>query len=142
MGIFKRFDHVSIGVEDMEKAKKLFEDVLGGEPMKDRGSSPEGFDWVTFQLGGNKVELVSPHKNGEGGVGRYIAKYGEGFHHVSIAVENIEQAIDYFKEKGLRVIGVNLERESFKHCYLHPKDTFGAMIQIFEESENTLEDAE
>ena len=143
MSIFKRFDHVSIGVKDMEKARKLFCDVLGGKPMRDKGTSKdEGFDWITFDLGGNKVELVSPHKPGEGGVGRYIEKSGEGFHHISIAVENIEEAVKYFEENGVRILGLNTERETWKHFYLHPKDTFGALIQVFQENPKTIEDAE
>ena len=141
MAVFKRFDHVSIGVKDMEKARKLFTEVLGAVPMKDKGESPEGFDWVTFMLGGSKVELVSPHKLGEGGVGRYIEKYGEGFHHISIAVDDIAEAIRHFESKGVRVLGAQLEENSWKHCYLHPKDTFGALIQVFEESEKTVDDA-
>lgn len=136
MSVFKRFDHVSIGVKDMDKAKKLFCDVLGGEPLKDQGSSGEGFDWFTFKLGGNKMEVVCP-TDGDGGVGRYIDKYGEGFHHVSIAVTDLKAAIEHFESNGVRVLGANFDSKVWKHCYLHPKDTFGAMIQVFEETENT-----
>lgn len=139
MGVFRRLDHVSIGVKDMEKARKLFCDVLGGEPLRDKGVSAEGFDWVTFNLGGQKVELVTPHKLGEGGVGRYIESHGEGFHHISISVDSLEEAIEYFEKNGIRVLGVNLKEGTWKHCYLHPKDTFGALIQVFEEDDHTEE---
>ena len=142
MNIFKRFDHVSIGVKDMQAAQKLFCDVLGGEPLKDKGSSSEGFDWFTFSLGGRKLELVAAHQPGEGGVGRYIEKHGEGYHHISIAVADLKEAIKYFESKGVRVLSPNFERDEWRHCYLHPKDTFGALIQVFEENKKTLEDAE
>ena len=131
--------YCTIGVKDMEKAKKLFIDILGGEPLKDVGSSDEGFDWITFRLGEKKVEVVSPHKQGEGGVGRYIEKYGEGYHHISIAVDDLKEAIEYFEERGIRILAPNFESETFKHCYLHPKDTFGAMIQVFEENPETVD---
>lgn len=141
MGIFKRLDHVSIGVKDMDKAKRLFMEVLGGEPMPDQGVSPEGFAWATFKLGGKKMELVSGTEP-DSGVGRYIEKHGEGFHHISIAVENLKEAIAYFEANGIRVLAPNFDRPAWKHCYLHPRDTFGAMIQVFEENEATLRDAE
>ena len=100
--MLKRLDHVSIGVLDMEKASNLFCDILGGEPLPDKGESPsEGFDWVTFRLGGKKVELVTPHVEGEGGVGKYLAKSGEGFHHLSCAVDNLNEAREYFEQKKL-----------------------------------------
>ncbi len=142
MSVFKRLDHVAIGVKDLEAAKRLFVDVLGGEPLRDKGSSPEGFDWFTFRLGGKKVELVAPHVLGQGGVGRYVAKRGEGFHHLSIAVDNLREAITYFESRGIRILAPNFERETWKHCYLHPQDTFGALIQVFEENPQTLADAD
>jgi len=138
MSIFKRLDHVSIGVRDMDAAKRLFVEVLGGQPLRDVGENPaESFRWFTFNLGGKKMELVSPTDTGEGGVGRYIEKHGEGFHHISISVENLDKAVEYFQSKGIRVLAVAGEGTDWKHCYLHPKDTFGAMIQVFEENEQT-----
>lgn len=139
MSIFKRLDHVAIGVLDLEKAKKLFIDICGGELLRDRGAQEnEGFSWTTLKLGGKKLELVVPLKPGEGGVGRYIEKHGEGFHHLSISVANLNDAIAYFESKGLRVLAPSLDNPDWKHCYLHPADTFGALIQVFEENEKTL----
>lgn len=139
MSIFKRLDHISIGVNDMQAARRLFVDVFGGEPLKDTGTNEaDGFSWTTFMLGGKKVELVSPTLPGEGGVGRYLAKRGEGFHHLSISVENLQEAIEYFESKGLRVLAPNTTNETWKHFYLHPQDTYGAMIQVFEENAHTL----
>ena len=140
--MLKRLDHVSIGVLDIEKAQKLFCEVLGGELLPDAGDSAnEGFQWLTFLLGGKKVELVSPHIPGEGGVGQYLAKNGEGFHHLSCAVENLETAREHFESSNIRILGYTTEQASFKHFYLHPKDTFGALIQVFEESAQTIQDA-
>ena len=77
--MLKRLDHVSIGVLDIDKAKTLFCEVLGGVPLPDKGeSAADGFNWMTFLLGGKKVELVTPRVAGEGGVGQYLAKYGGG----------------------------------------------------------------
>jgi len=134
-----RLDHVSIGVLDMERAKTLFCEVLGGEPLPDEGESKAaGFDWTTFRLGGKKVELVTPRVTGEGAIGQYVAKYGEGFHHLSCAVDDLDEARAYFESNGVRVLGYSDESPSFKHFYLHPKDTFGALIQVFEECKETL----
>lgn len=138
MSIVKRLDHISIGVEDMASARRFLVEIMGAEPLPDAGSSPEGFDWATFRLGGRKVEFVSPHVPGEGGVGRYVAKRGEGFHHASMSVANLDEAIAHFESRGVRILGVNRDNPNFKHFYLHPKDTFGAMIQIFEENDETI----
>lgn len=142
MSVFLRLDHVSIGVEELEKARRLFVEALGARELPDAGSNPaEGFAWRTFLLGGKKVELVSPLTPGEGGVGRYIEKNGEGFHHLSISVKSLEDAIKHFESNGIRVLAPNVDNPLWKHCYLHPKDTFGALIQVFEENEKTLAEA-
>lgn len=139
MSIFKRLDHVSIGVKDHAKAEQLFIDILGGQKLADAGVNPdEQFRWSTFRLGGKKLELVSATEPGEGGVGRYIEKYGEGVHHFSISVANLEEAIEYFRAQGLRVLAESFTNPQWKHCYLHPADTFGVLIQVFEENEQTL----
>lgn len=139
MSIFLRLDHISIGVNDIDAARRLFVDVLGGEPLRDVGTNPaEQFQWTTFKLGGKKVELVAPTAPGEGGVGRYLAKNGEGFHHLSISVQNLEEAIRYFESHAVRVLAPSTQDPNWKHCYLHPKDTHGALIQVFEENEKTL----
>jgi methylmalonyl-CoA epimerase len=143
MSVFKRLDHVSIGVNDLEAARRLFVDVFGAQPLRDTGTNPsEHFQWVTFKLGGKKVELVSPTEPGVGGVGRYLAKHGEGFHHISISVANLDEAIRYFESRGLRVLAANSSDPGWKHFYLHPQDTHGALVQVFEETERTLASAE
>jgi methylmalonyl-CoA/ethylmalonyl-CoA epimerase len=138
MSIFRRLDHVSIGVIDKDKARDLFINVFGATPLRDIGSNDqEAFTWQTFLLGGKKVEIVSPHKVGEGGVGRFIARHGEGIHHITIAVDNLEEAAAHFEKHGLRVLAKNTDDPNWKHFYLHPNDTFGALFQVFEENEHT-----
>jgi len=140
MGIIKRFDHLAIGVEDAEAAKHFFRDILGAEPLEDKGSSDAAkFTWDCFNLGGRKMEIVSPHESGEGGIGRYLAKYGQGYHHMTLAVENLDEAMAYFEKEGIRILAVDRSQENFQHFFLHPKDTFGASIQIFEENDKTLD---
>ena len=131
--MFTRLDHVSIGVLDMDRARRLFCGILGGEPLPDAGEASD-FDWMSFMLGGKKVELVTPHTPGEGGVGKYLAKHGEGFHHICCTVEDISAAREYVESHGLRVLGGDT-----RYFYLHPQDTFGTLIQVVEETADTLE---
>ena len=47
----------------------------------------------------------------------------------------------HLESLGFRVLAANYDNPIWKHCYLHPKDTFGALIQVFEENEKTLADS-
>jgi methylmalonyl-CoA epimerase len=143
MSIIKRLDHVAIGVEDKEAAIHFIKDILGATPLEDRGSSDAAaFTWDTFNLGGKKIEIVSPHVHGEGGIGKYLAKKGEGLHHMTLAVENLDEAMKYFESHNIRILSVDRSSANFQHFFLHPKDTFGASIQIFEENEEAIRLAE
>ncbi len=133
MGIIHRVDHVAIGVNDIEKAAAFMLDVLGAEQLKGpKTNEREGFVFHQFTLAGSKMELVAPVVAGEGGVGRYLSKAGEGLHHLSVSVENAQEAIKHFESKGIRVLGTRDDKSSWRHFYLHPQDTFGASIQVFE----------
>lgn len=140
--VFQRLDHVSIGVLNLDRAKQLYLDIFGGEPLADAGTNvDEQFHWLTFKLGGRKLELVAPTAPGEGGVGRFLAKRGEGFHHLSISVADLPQAMSYFQARGLRILAASSDNPFWKHCYLHPQDTCGVLVQVFEENPQTLEHA-
>jgi hypothetical protein len=57
-------------------------------------------------------------------------------------VANLQEAIQYFESHALRVLSPNVSDPNWKHCYLHPQDTCGALIQVFEENDRTLAGAE
>ncbi len=133
MRIIKTLAHVAIGVEDLEKARTFLCDVLGAVPEMEPKTNPhEGFTFQHFELGGAQVELVTPVVPGEGGVGRYIAKQGEGLHHMSMRVESAQEALKHFESKGIRILGTSGDKSQWRYFYLHPQDTFGALIQISE----------
>ena len=75
-------------------------------------------------------------------MGRYLTKHGEGFHHISISVENLDEAIGYFESRGIRVLAANTDDPNWKHCYLHPQDVHGVLVQVFEENQRTLSGGE
>ena len=47
-------------------------------------------------------------------MGRYLAKRGEGFHHLSISVANIDEAARYFESKGIRVLSLDADDQDFE----------------------------
>ena len=85
------------------------------------------------------IELVSPVDQ-EGAVARFIRKRGEGLHHVSIAVEDLEAALTRFTAAGGRVIRVPSyyrapDGAPLVEAFLHPKDVHGVLFHLYEEPE-------
>jgi methylmalonyl-CoA epimerase len=84
-------------------------------------------------VGGVRIELIEP-TNEDGVIGKFIAKRGEGFHHIAYKVEDIDQALASLKESGVRLVderprsGAGGKRVAF----LHPKETQGVLTEIVE----------
>jgi len=78
------------------------------------------------------LESTSP----EGPIARFIEKNGEGIQHIALQVENIEEALEYLKEQGMRLID---EKPRYgaggaKIAFLHPKATKGILLELSERS--------
>ena len=76
------------------------------------------------------LESTSP----EGAIARFIEKRGEGIQHICFQVENIEEALLELKEKGVKLIDETPRRGAggAKIAFLHPKSTYGVLIEISE----------
>src|SRR6266850_1808658 len=85
-------DHVSIAVRDMRTAIPFYAETLGARFLFAGERHDQGFRWAQFRFpGGGKVELVTPAFSG-GFVERFLDRKGEGVHHVTLKVPDIERA--------------------------------------------------
>ena len=132
MTLFKRLDHVGIVVQSIDDSLKTYCDVLGFtllERVTIEGQSVE----AAFLDGGNStIELISP-TDSESGTAKFLAKRGEGTHHVCYEVEDIEAALAQLKETGVQLIDESPRRGVHgRVAFIHPKTTHGTMIELLE----------
>ena len=122
-------DHVAIAVRSLEEATKLFLGVLGGEFIT--GGDDERLDIRTLQLRltDMKVELMEPLSESSY-LRAYLDRHGQGFHHMTIFVDDVEQAIRELEAGGYEVVDTNLEHPAWRETYLRPKSGFGTLLQI------------
>src|SRR4051812_41553585 len=98
-----KIDHIGIAVRSLAEATKLYQDVIGLEVS--------GFDTVDDQhvrvamvpVGDSRIELLEPTDD-QSPIEKFMAKRGEGIHHIALAVDNIEEALARFKAAGARLI--------------------------------------
>ncbi len=145
--IVERFDHVSIAVTDIRRALPLAA-MLGGE-FRDGGDSRLGqFRWVQFDLPGSaKLELITPLEQvaTDNFLVRFLQANGEGVHHITLKVTDINDAIGRAERLGLQVVGIDLSNPSWQEAFIHPKSANGVLVQLAEwrdgpVSGRTLED--
>ena len=135
--LFGRIDHIGIAVTDLDAAVALYG---GGFDMAEQHRETveqQGVEAILLEVGEGHIELIRPLSE-DTGVAKFIAKNGEGMHHVAYQVDDIDAALDRVREAGLRLIdetprtGIRNSRVAF----LHPKSTGGVLTEIVEPAEH------
>ena len=130
--MIKRVDHVAIAVRDLERAKHFFIECLGGRELFCAPFADQGYRWTTLELGTSCfIELIDP-LNADGFVNRFIEKRGEGPHHITIQVDDLEAMHKMLEGKGIKTFGYSEALPGWKEFYIHPKEAFGTLIQFAE----------
>jgi methylmalonyl-CoA epimerase len=130
-------DHVGIAVHDLDAALEAYRTRYGVEPLHRDRVEAQGVEEAMIPVGGSFVQLLQP-LGPDTPVGRFLAKNGEGLHHVAYAVPDIVAALGHLEEAGARLI----DREpraggrGAKIAFVHPADLAGTLIELVELSES------
>src|ERR1700742_3016769 len=129
-----KIEHLGIAVKELQKSVPLFEQLLNTPCYKTEEVASEGVSTAFFQTGDAKIELLEATADSSP-ISKFIAKKGEGIHHIAFEVENIEAEM-----KRLAALGFELLNETPKNgadnklvCFLHPKTTNGVLIELCQE---------
>ena len=128
----KRVDHIAVVVENLDAALATYRDAL--EMTVSRiVTIPEQDVRIGFLPSGEtEIELLEPI-NPESGIARYLAKRGEGLHHVCLEVDDIQQTLADLKARGVRLIQDAPQQGVYgRVAFIHPKDASGVLIELLE----------
>jgi methylmalonyl-CoA/ethylmalonyl-CoA epimerase len=126
----QKVDHVALAVWSMVDACRLFVDVLGAQFIGG-GDNPElGVRAVQLRVEpGTKIELLSPLDE-QSYLHRYLDRHGEGFHHMTVYVDDVAEAANALVDAGFGVVDTSLESEVWRETFVRPSAAFGALIQV------------
>jgi methylmalonyl-CoA/ethylmalonyl-CoA epimerase len=131
--MFTRIDHIGVAVEDLEEAIALYGRSFEMEPAHRETVESQGVEAVLLDVGEGHVELLRP-LGPDTPVGKFLARKGEGLHHVAYAVEDIDATLRALAAAGMELIdnearvGIRGSRVGF----LHPRSTGGVLTEIVE----------
>jgi methylmalonyl-CoA/ethylmalonyl-CoA epimerase len=129
-------EHIGIAVRNLEESIKFYEDTFGLKCYAIEEVKDQKVRTAFFKVGQTKIELLESTEP-DGPIGKFIEKRGEGVHHIAFAVKNIKSTLTETEEKGIQVIDKQPRKgaEEFDIAFLHPKSTFGVLIELCEKKE-------
>lgn len=132
--MIEKIEHIGIAVKNLDEANKIYEQLLGTAPYKMEMVDSEGVNTSFFKTGESKVELLQATKD-ESAIAKFIAKKGEGIHHIAFAVEDIHKEIKRLKKEGYTIINESPKKGADNKlvCFVHPKNTKGVLIELCQE---------
>ncbi|MBE9471179.1 MAG: methylmalonyl-CoA epimerase [Chloroflexi bacterium] len=128
--------HIAIAVRDLDAALEFYRETLGLEVTERREVPEEGVEIAFLPAGEGEIELLRPLDE-EGGVARFLDKRGEGLHHVCLAVEDIEAAMERLRAAGARLMSESPRAGAHgtRYVFIHPKSAHGVLLELYEVAE-------
>jgi methylmalonyl-CoA/ethylmalonyl-CoA epimerase len=129
-------EHIGIAVKNLEESVRFYKETFGLKCYAIEEVKDQKVRTAFFQIGQTKIELLESTEQ-DGPIGKFIDKKGEGVHHIAFAVKEIESALRETEEKGIQVIDKQPRKgaEGLDIAFLHPKSTFGVLVELCEKKE-------
>lgn len=127
-------DHVAIAVRDLDAAIAWYESVFGAEVVHREVVDSDGVDEALVKVAESYIQLLTPTRD-DSPVAKFLAKNGEGLHHIAYRVDDCAEALASVKASGARVIDDRPRPGSrgTTVAFVHPKSAFGTLIELVQE---------
>lgn len=126
-------DHLGVAVKSLAAARRFYQD-LGLEVVGEETVEAEQVHLAMVPVGESRIELLEP-TSAESAIARFIAKRGEGLHHVALRVSDLAATVERLKKKGARLISEDIKVGAGGHLYVfvHPSSTGGVLLELCED---------
>jgi methylmalonyl-CoA/ethylmalonyl-CoA epimerase len=139
--LLTRIDHVGIACRDLAKTIELYRETFGLEVVSMESNEEQGVREAMLAVsrdnpmpgvpGAGYVQLLEP-LGPDTPVGKFIARRGEGIHHIGYGVADIRSALAAIGGTGVRLIDERPRHGSMgaSIAFLHPADLGGVLTEL------------
>jgi LAO/AO transport system kinase len=127
-----QIDHLGIAVRSLSAAKAIYE-KLGMSVSPEETVEQEQVRLVMVPVGESRLELLEATSENST-IAKFIAKRGEGLHHVCLKVPDLTTAVARLKRNGVRLVSEEIKTGAGGHRYVfvHPASTGGVLLELVE----------
>lgn len=124
-------DHIGIAVENLEAAIATYETILNTKCSKREVVESEQVETAFFQTGESKVELLGA-THPDSVIATYIAKKGQGLHHVAFEVDDIFAELERLRNEGFTILNEQPKdgADNKLVAFVHPKNNAGVLVEL------------
>ena len=126
-----KIEHIGIAVTDINAAGAIYEKLLNTSIYKVEDVTSEYVKTAFLQSGPNKIELLEA-MNDDSAIAKFIAKKGEGIHHIAFDVADIKAEMARLKSEGFVLLNDEPKpgADDKLVCFVHPKSANGVLIEL------------
>jgi methylmalonyl-CoA epimerase len=123
--------HVGVAVDDLDEAVRTYERLFGGRLEHRERVEDQGVEAASMRLGDSRVELLAALGE-DTPVGRFLAKRGQGMHHIAYEVDDVEAALSRLAGEGVELIDTHPRRGMFglEVAFVHPESVHGVLSEV------------
>jgi len=128
-----QIDHLGIAVKSLAAAKAIYE-KLGLSVSPEETVAQEQVRLVMVPVGEARLELLEA-TSADSTIAKFIAKRGEGLHHVCLRVPDLAGAVERLSKDGVRLVSeeIKVGAGGHKYVFVHPSSTGGVLLELAQE---------
>jgi LAO/AO transport system kinase len=125
-----RLDHLGVAVKSIAAARGFYE-ALGLVVSHEETVEHEKVKTAMLPLGESRIELLEATEE-DSTIGKFLAKRGEGLHHIAVHVEGIDAMFARLTARGVRLASdaVRVGAGGHRYFFVHPASTGGVLLEI------------
>jgi methylmalonyl-CoA epimerase len=123
-------DHLGIAVKSLASAKAFYE-KLGLQVSPDEVVEGERVRLVMVPVGESRLELLEPTSD-DSVIAKFLAKRGEGLHHVCLRVPDLPATVAKLKQDGVRLVSneIKIGAGGHRYIFVHPNSAGGVLLEL------------
>jgi len=133
--LYSKIAHIGIAVRSLDEALRVYTSAFGFAVEHVEEVASQKTRVAMLPIGESRLELLEAMEE-DSPVARFIAKRGEGIHHICFQVEDIKQEISKLKAAGVRMID-ETPRPGADGClvaFVHPSSAYGVLVELSQPS--------